>query len=312
LQRFSQRIKGWNYPIVENPQPGQYRYIRFAWKKVGGTGIMVQLCREGTGWEQRYVAGNPSVPWAARKVADKMPEEWELVTRDLFKDFGTFTLTGMAFTPMDGTAGLYDHVYLGGNIEDLDRVTNAALGKAPPKEELTPEKLQQLWKDLASPDALVSVPASASLIAGPKESIPFLAKQLEGAPLTDDEKRIAKLVKDLDDDDFFVRERASADLTKMGAIAVPPLQKALKETGSVEVARRITAILGKEVLDDTGPSPEFRHKLQAIRVVERVSSSEARQALARLAQGPLEAGLRSEIKLSLARLAKRPLESRSN
>ena len=110
-QRYTSQLKGWSYPIVEKPEAGQYRFIRFAWKKVGGTGIMMQLCgiNDPTTWDHRYVAGRNAVNWTCLNIAADSPAKWELVTRDVFKDFGGFTLTGIAFTPMDGTAGLYDH-----------------------------------------------------------------------------------------------------------------------------------------------------------------------------------------------------------
>src|SRR5947209_16882 len=56
FQRHSPRIQGWNYPIAEKPGPGQYRYVRFAWKRVGGAGIMIQFHNAASSWNQRYVA----------------------------------------------------------------------------------------------------------------------------------------------------------------------------------------------------------------------------------------------------------------
>ena len=32
LQQFGHTIRNWDFEIVENPQPGQYRYLQFAWK----------------------------------------------------------------------------------------------------------------------------------------------------------------------------------------------------------------------------------------------------------------------------------------
>src|SRR5262249_3590246 len=134
-QRYRATLPGWSFPVVEKPRPGEYRYVRFAWKKVGGTGIMIQFHgSEGSWWHHRYVAGANAPGGASVQVGDKAPAGWVVVTRDLFKDFGAFTLTGMALTPMDGTAGLYDHVYLGRTVEDLDRVSAAGLGKEPLKE----------------------------------------------------------------------------------------------------------------------------------------------------------------------------------
>jgi hypothetical protein len=42
-----------------------------------------------------------------------------VVTRDLFADFGAFTLTGIAFTPGPGEYALFDHVYLARTADDL-------------------------------------------------------------------------------------------------------------------------------------------------------------------------------------------------
>jgi hypothetical protein len=46
-QRFSARIKGWEYRIRENPGPGEFRYVRFAWKSGGAEGVMIELASDG-------------------------------------------------------------------------------------------------------------------------------------------------------------------------------------------------------------------------------------------------------------------------
>ncbi len=58
------------------------------------------------------------------RIADEPPRQWQMVTRDLFEDFGPMTVTGISFAPMAGLGqGLYDHIYLGRTIADLDRIT---------------------------------------------------------------------------------------------------------------------------------------------------------------------------------------------
>src|SRR5262245_16951679 len=52
-----------------------------------------------------------------------------------------------------------------------------------------------------------------------------------------DEAKMRALVRQLGDDDFDVRESASAQLTALGAVAVPLLKQAMKDT-DIEVARR--------------------------------------------------------------------------
>ena len=53
---------------------------------------------------RRYYAGKNSSGWAAVEVDAQAPTQWTVVTRDLWADFGTFTLTGIAPTAMGGTA----------------------------------------------------------------------------------------------------------------------------------------------------------------------------------------------------------------
>ena len=122
LQRSSPRIKDWNFRIVETPkptQPGepeQFRYLRFAWKTVGGHGVMFELADSGN-WPpadkplRRYFSGTNSSNWSATQVSPDPPENWTTVTVDLWNDFGEFTLTGIAPTAMGGPA-LFDRIEL--------------------------------------------------------------------------------------------------------------------------------------------------------------------------------------------------------
>jgi putative heme-binding domain-containing protein len=115
-QRFSLKIPNWEYRIVENPGPGEYRYLRFAWKSRGGHGVMIELAGGGK-WPPankplwRYYSGTNTTGWQAVQVASQAPENWVVVTRDLWKDFGDFVLTGIAPTAMGGEA-LFDRIEL--------------------------------------------------------------------------------------------------------------------------------------------------------------------------------------------------------
>ena len=108
-QRFSPRITGWDYKIVENPGPGEYRYLRFAWKAPGATGLMLELANDGA-WpsagedRQRFYSGTNTTGWNAVRVSEQVPRDWVIVTRDLWKEFGMMRLTGLAPTAMNGDA----------------------------------------------------------------------------------------------------------------------------------------------------------------------------------------------------------------
>ena len=104
-QRASAKIPNWNFRIVEKPAaPNEFRHLRLAWR-TNGPGVMLEIARDGK-WPQasdangRYFAGRNTTAWQSREAAAKAPREWTVVTFDLWKDMGAFTLTGLAPTAM--------------------------------------------------------------------------------------------------------------------------------------------------------------------------------------------------------------------
>jgi biopolymer transport protein ExbB len=129
-QRYNPALPGLGVKIRQNPAPGEYRYMQFAWKKQGGQRICLQLNHDGQ-WgpvpsnsplKFRYDAGPAAgeAYGAAVRVDGNLPGNWVVVTRDLFADFGEFTMTGLALSPMDGDFALFDHIYLGRVPRDFD------------------------------------------------------------------------------------------------------------------------------------------------------------------------------------------------
>jgi hypothetical protein len=125
LQRDGVKIPGWNYVIREQPQPGEFRYLRLAWKKRGAGSVMIELAANGQ-WPDakvakgRYVAGPNTTGWAANSVSDTAPSHWSVATFDLWKDMGSFTLTGIAPTCDGGEEAFFDSLILGPTIASLD------------------------------------------------------------------------------------------------------------------------------------------------------------------------------------------------
>lgn len=135
-QRYNDKVPGWAFSIVENPKTEtEYRYITFAWKKVGGTGIQLQLHGTTNTWGHRYHAGANEKNWTPSiQVDPEMPKEWTLVTRDMWKDWDAFVLTGIAFTAWSLPHGIWDHMVLhqtridpltGLAVEPTDRLATA-------------------------------------------------------------------------------------------------------------------------------------------------------------------------------------------
>jgi hypothetical protein len=106
-QSYNPAMAGFSFPI------DKYPYLTFAWKKDGGTGIMLQLNINGVWY--RYFSGVNVTNWVpAIQLENDIPKDWILYTRDLAKDFGAkgWNLTGLALTPWDGKGGYYDHMMM--------------------------------------------------------------------------------------------------------------------------------------------------------------------------------------------------------
>jgi hypothetical protein len=138
--RSNPAIAGWSVPIRAEPQPGEYRFIRFCWKKRGGKQIGLHFAEDGAfaaadqnnpkeTWRYHVGRGKEHDYGKSVQFRDQPPEQWEQVTRDLFNDFGTFDITGLRLVCGDGEAAWFDHIYLARAWHDLDHRTNIVKNK---------------------------------------------------------------------------------------------------------------------------------------------------------------------------------------
>jgi WD40 repeat protein len=169
--------------------------------------------------------------------------------------------------------------------------------------DLTVKELGRLWTQLAGDDETAAFAALQASIAHPKEAVEFFGTRVSKL-LALDEPRLAKLVGDLDSDEFAVREKATEELTSGNELVEKALRKVLKEkTLSLEAKRRLEQIIDTMV---NRPAGDARRRRQAgLDVLERIGTPEAKKALNSFAEGPAEAELTREAKTALARLAKR-------
>jgi WD40 repeat protein len=158
------------------------------------------------------------------------------------------------------------------------------------------EQLRRLWRDLASADASDAYSAIWRLSAAPEKSVPFLRDQLRPSDLN---ARLARLVADLDDERFSVREQASAELEALGTEAESALRAALEKAPPAEVQRRVKRLLGKL---GTGPSGELLRQVRAVEALEHCGTRDAKVLLESLAKGASAARLTQEARASLRRL----------
>ena len=116
--------------IREQPRLGEYRFIRFAWKKPAGQPLGLQLAADGRWGERstnqerltfRYDAGQGDrIYGGARRLQDRLPQDWVVVTRDLVADFGEFSLTGLAFIAPDVEPAWFDSITLAREQADFE------------------------------------------------------------------------------------------------------------------------------------------------------------------------------------------------
>ena len=169
-ERSNASYPGLRLPVRYQPRPGEYRYLRFAWRKRGGGRVCVQLAHDGRfGPDPRPAgpgapliapivempegrgsfrydagAGPASLGAAVRVYEQPLADQWQVVTRDLYADFGGFDLTGISLVVPDGEEALFDHIYLARSLDDFQWIDRELA------EERTATRLSRLRRFLPS------------------------------------------------------------------------------------------------------------------------------------------------------------------
>jgi hypothetical protein len=159
------------------------------------------------------------------------------------------------------------------------------------------------WTDLANSDPAVAYSAIWNLTDAGEPAVAFLRQQMKPA-VDADFAKVRKLIKELDDDRFEVRESASRELEKLGAAIEPALRQALESRPSPEARRRLETLM--QMPAAAIRSPELMRRLRAISILERIGSKNARQLLTTLGTGVPHAPETIAAKTALERLSQRP------
>jgi hypothetical protein len=162
----------------------------------------------------------------------------------------------------------------------------------------SPETLAALWRDLDDADPARAYPAVWALAAS-EQTPAFLLERLRPL-LSFDPQRIARLVADLESDDFDTRDRASQELSRLVDFAEPALRRALAANPSPDGRKRLTQLL--DGLDGPEAFARRRRLLRALEALEALGTAEARKALEQIATDSARTRLQQEAKAALQRL----------
>jgi WD40 repeat protein len=159
---------------------------------------------------------------------------------------------------------------------------------------------KELWADLHG-DAGKFPAAVAGLRAQPKEALALLRKELQPIPVVP-EQRIALRIADLNSAKFTVREAAARELEAWQERVEPHLRRVLAGTPSLELQRRVEALLAKLDAARLSPSTVEVRALRMLELLEHLGTPEARTLLQELAAGAPEARRTRAAQAALARL----------
>jgi S1-C subfamily serine protease len=126
--------------IREKPKWGEFRFLRFAFRKKGGGRLSLELETTPPRMEAaRYDGGQGEKSYgsALRLWQDKLPDQWIVLTRDLFADFGSLDVTAISLGCPDGEAALFDHIYFARSPDDYNLIPSA------PSPDITNQKAKQ-------------------------------------------------------------------------------------------------------------------------------------------------------------------------
>src|SRR5262249_32595872 len=171
------------------------------------------------GWVPAPGQGKENLKWGEHKHWDEI-RVWDLATGKEIHRFGKHrdAIASIAFSP-DGkllASGSYDTTVL---LWDMTSVAaKARLEVAAP----SAKELEFLWTDLVGNDAARAYRAGWTLASAPEQALTLLTEKLQ--PVGEaDAKRMTRLISDLDDANFAVRQTATQALTKLGVTAKPAL-----------------------------------------------------------------------------------------
>src|SRR5260370_7855644 len=128
-------------------------------------------------------------------------------------------------------------------------VTGRIQGAGQEVSPLGAKELAAVGSDMDGDGAAKAWQAILALASRPEQAVPLVKPRLPANPPLDS-KRLARLLADLDDDDFDTREQASKELIALGHAAAPAVRKLRVHAPSQEARDRAPKVLAN--LADAG------------------------------------------------------------
>ncbi|TMQ35228.1 MAG: WD40 repeat domain-containing protein, partial [Planctomycetota bacterium] len=160
--------------------------------------------------------------------------------------------------------------------------------------------LERLWSDLAGDHPARAQQAMWTLARAPTQTVPWIKEHVP--PVKIDAARLDRLIRDLDDAKFTVRQQAMVELARIGKFAEQAMERALKSKPTLETRQRLEELLNRLDRGRVVAYEDSGRAQRALRVLEQIDTADARQAVQGLAGGAPESWLTQEAGRTLARM----------
>jgi WD40 repeat protein len=219
---------------------------------------------------------------------------WDAATgTELHQFAGPTAVTALAFAP-DG------RTLASGGADGTNLIWDVT-AHLKPTIALAADEIERCWWALASADAAVAFQAMTKLAGDPAALARARGRMKPAIAVTNDD--LAKWVRDLDSNQFPVRQRAATALGRAGRQAETVLREAANKGASAEVRQQATALLATAT--SANHSGEQLADVRAIELMEWWGTAEARAVLVELAKGAPAADSTQMAAAALKRLSDR-------
>ncbi len=163
-------------------------------------------------------------------------------------------------------------------IWDISLAGTAPAGLAP-----TPDEQAKLWGAMLDTNSETSLPAMRRLAAHPDIAVALIRGAVKPVTSAPSNALLDRLVLELGNEKFPVRETAYRQLDELGEGAVVGLKARLANAVTAEARTRLMRLLAKH--DSLAPTPEMVREARTFEILEQLNSPAALALLKELAAG---------------------------